>query len=176
MRTDTAVLLGDTTVQRFRANLTGYDEVPLIMTSASGRLDASLSDDETELAFTLTWSDLESAPRKAHIHLGKEGINGGDIVTLCSWKSEDEHGHGVPRMSGLNGSAEGTVTAEHVVDVSWPLNREPVPQGIAAGEFAKFVAALKKGVCYVNIHTKNYQAPAGLIRGQILKSLVPKKK
>jgi hypothetical protein len=41
----------------------------------------------------------------------------------------------------------------------------PTGQGIAAGEFAELVRAIKAGRTYVNVHTTKY--PGGEIRGQI---------
>ena len=41
----------------------------------------------------------------------------------------------------------------------------PVGQGIAAGEWAEFVAAIRAGVTYANAHSATH--PGGEIRGQI---------
>jgi len=41
----------------------------------------------------------------------------------------------------------------------------PAAQGIAAGEFAELLAAIRNGSVYANIHTA--AAPAGEIRGQV---------
>jgi hypothetical protein len=41
----------------------------------------------------------------------------------------------------------------------------PAGQGIAAGEFAELLAAMRAGVTYVNVHSTLY--PGGEIRAQI---------
>ena len=41
----------------------------------------------------------------------------------------------------------------------------PGAQGIAAGEFAELLAAIRSGNAYANVHTTKY--PGGEIRGQI---------
>jgi hypothetical protein len=51
----------------------------------------------------------------------------------------------------------GTLVAADVVG--------PSAQGVAAGEFAEFVKALRKRAAYVNVHTDLY--PSGEIRGNV---------
>ena len=41
----------------------------------------------------------------------------------------------------------------------------PAGQGIAAGEFAELVRALRAGAAYANVHTTAH--PGGEIRGQV---------
>ena len=41
----------------------------------------------------------------------------------------------------------------------------PTAQGIAAGEFAELVDAIRHGVTYVNVHSTKY--PGGEIRAQL---------
>jgi hypothetical protein len=38
-------------------------------------------------------------------------------------------------------------------------------QGIAAGDFAEILAAMRAGAAYVNVHSGNF--PGGEIRGQV---------
>jgi hypothetical protein len=51
----------------------------------------------------------------------------------------------------------GTITPADVIG--------PANQGIGPGEFDEFVAAIRAGVTYANVHTGSF--PAGEIRGQI---------
>jgi hypothetical protein len=43
----------------------------------------------------------------------------------------------------------------------------PGVQGIAAGEFAELLTAIRSGVSYANVHSAKF--PSGEIRGQIQK-------
>jgi hypothetical protein len=51
----------------------------------------------------------------------------------------------------------GTITPANILG--------PAGQGIAAGEFDEFIAAMRAGVTYANVHTAQF--PGGEIRGQI---------
>jgi len=55
------------------------------------------------------------------------------------------------------GEVEGVITAANVVG--------PLGQGVAAGDFARLVFALRAGQTYVNVHTT--RSPGGEIRSQI---------
>jgi hypothetical protein len=48
---------------------------------ASGRFTATLTG--TTLTWKLTWKHLSGPVTAAHIHMGKKGVNGGILVTLC---------------------------------------------------------------------------------------------
>jgi hypothetical protein len=41
----------------------------------------------------------------------------------------------------------------------------PAGQGLSAGEFDELVAAMRRGVTYVNVHSSTW--PGGEIRGQL---------
>ncbi len=136
----------------FKATLTGFEEVPAISTAASGSFSAELSPDGTSITFTLTYSGLTAPATASHIHLGQMGVNGGVIIFLCGGPTP-----ACPAGTTTPATVTGTRTAANVVG--------PSSQGIAAGEFAEFVAALQAGVTYVNVHNSVF--PGGEIRGQI---------
>jgi CHRD domain len=48
---------------------------------ASGHFTATLTG--TTLTWKLTWKSLSGPATASHIHLGKKGVNGGILVTLC---------------------------------------------------------------------------------------------
>ena len=133
-----------------RAKLKGFDEVPANSTTGTGELRLKIIDDSS-IEFTLTYEDLEGTITTAsHIHLGQKDVNGGVSVFFCG-------GGGRPACTPTSGSFTGTITAADVIG--------PTGQGIAAGEFAELLTALRAGKTYVNVHTNKH--PGGEIRGQI---------
>jgi hypothetical protein len=86
----------------------------------------------------------------AHIHLGRPGITGGIVIHFCGTG-------GTAPCPASPGFVSGVVTAANVVAVA--------AQGIAAGDLAKVIRAMRKGDAYVNVHTGVF--PGGEIRGPI---------
>ena len=139
----------------FKERLTGYQEVPALSTSGKGTFRASIRDNGTAIRYRLTYSGLEAKPLQAHIHLGQRGVNAGVIVFLC-----DNTGGG-PAGTQPCPDPSGTVTGTlHAADVIGPA-----AQGIAPGEFAELVRAIRAGATYANVHTEKY--PGGEIRAQL---------
>ena len=131
------------------ATLRGYQEVPAISTQAVGLFAAFVNDDA--ISYTLTYLDLEGGSvAAAHIHFGQHGVNGGIVIHFCGTG-------GKPACPAPPATITGTATAADVVAVG--------AQGIAAGDMAEVVRAIRAGKAYVNVHTATY--PGGEIRGQI---------
>ena len=141
----------------FKSRLSGYQEVPSISTAGRGSFRATLTG-PTTLSYELKYSDLEGgvlgAVDEAHIHLGQRGTNGGVIAFLCG---------------GLKPACPASVASPATAMVAGtivPLDvLGPAGQGIAPGEFAELVRAMRAGAAYVNVHNSTY--PSGEIRGQI---------
>jgi hypothetical protein len=147
----------------FRATLQGVEEVPATSTRASGRFRVEISQDGTSMAYTLNYSDLEGDVRQAHIHFGQKSVNGAIVVFLCQTSfNPDPTGH-APTCP-QSGTVTGTLTAANMTGLA-------VAQGIAPGEFAELVRAIRAGVTYANVHSAGTGVPAnfagGEIRGQI---------
>lgn len=135
----------------------GYSENPDVSTVATGSFEARLSDDGTKLAYELSYSGLEGNVQQAHIHFGKPGVNGGISIWLCGTSPGF-----VPPTAGIptcpqSGTVEGEVDATDVIG--------PAGQGIAAGEFAEILAAMRAGHAYANVHSTKF--PGGEIRAQL---------
>jgi hypothetical protein len=138
-------------VKDLRGTMTGYQEVPAVSSTGRGELRLHVFDDASTIAYELSYSDLEGTTTAAsHIHLGQRGVNGGVAVFLCG-------GGGKPACPATSGTVSGTLTPADVIG--------PAAQGIAAGEFAELIAALRAGLTYANVHTDKH--PGGEIRGQI---------
>jgi hypothetical protein len=142
----------------FSAQLSGYEEIiagppegGAVSTVGSGRFTAKVRNDPLRIEYRLRYEDLEGATTsQAHIHFGQRHTNGGVSAFLCG-------GGDKPPCTPDSGDISGTIDAADVVG--------PANQGIAAGELAELIRAMRNGATYVNIHTDIY--PGGEIRGQI---------
>jgi hypothetical protein len=147
-----------------RARLTGFEEPPSISTTGRGTFRATISRDETSISYELRFSDLEGSVTQSHIHIAQRGVNGGIAMWLCGTTALPGPA-GTPSCNATepanNGVVTGVLTAEDVIGPNAGAN----PQGIAPGEFAEVLRAIRAGVAYVNVHsTRN---GPGEIRGQI---------
>ena len=143
---------------RIRARLVGVQEVPAVSSKGSGEFVAEISNDDSKIDYTLTWKDLEGATvQQAHIHFGQHyAANGGIAVFFCS--NLPSPPANTPACPGpASGELKGVITAANVIG--------PAGQGIAAGEFAELLRAIRTGNSYVNVHTDKH--PGGEIRAQL---------
>jgi CHRD domain len=154
-----APTMADDEAGRFRARLTGYEEVPAVSTVANGTFRASLGEGPT-IDYELTYSDIQGA-FAAHIHFAQSGVNGGIVAFLCG-------GGDKPPCPPTGGTVTGTIDRADVTG--------PAGQGIAAGEIEEAIAAMRAGVTYANVHTTDNNPATGPgpgdfgggeIRGQI---------
>jgi hypothetical protein len=142
---------GDSNRNSFKARLGGYQEVPAISTTGTGSLKVSVNPAGTELSYTLTFSGLQGGNvLAAHIHFAQAGVNGGVVAFLCG-------GGGEATCPVAGGTVTGTIVPGEILGVP--------TQGIAAGEFAEVLKAMRSGVTYANVHSATF--PGGEIRGQI---------
>lgn len=150
-----AIAFGEQGFNRISEVLTGHKEVPVISTTGHGRFTAVISDDRTEIRYTLKYEDLEGQIQQSHIHFGPPNNTGGISVFLCTNLGNGPAGtQACPTPSG---EVEGVLTAADVIG--------PVGQGIEAGALNELIEAIHAGKTYVNIHTTKW--PAGEIRSQI---------
>jgi hypothetical protein len=144
--------------RNFTTELESYQEVPSISSlAAAGEFEARLSSDETTLTYTLSYAGLEGTVTQSHIHFGQHSVNGAVVVFLCQTATNPDP-TGLAPMCPQEGTVEGRLTAANMTGTS-------TAQGIATGEFAELVAALRGGVTYVNVHSSKF--PGGEIRGQL---------
>ena len=150
--------LADGGSKQARGKLIGYQEVPSVSSKASGEFDAKIVDN-SRIEYTLSYRDLEAAVLQAHIHFGQRSVNGGISVFLCSNLGNGPAG--TQACPPAPATVTGTIVAANVIG--------PASQGIAAGEFAELLAAVRAGKTYANVHTSMF--PGGEIRAQLGKSL-----
>jgi len=136
--------------------LTGYQEDPMVIsTTGRGRFRLQVDEHAQEVNYRLSYSDLEGDVSQAHIHLGGRAQSGGIMVFLCTNLGNGPAG----TQLCLADPAEitGTIRPADIIG--------PAGQGVTAGEFDEFVAAIRAGATYVNVHS-SFQ-PNGEIRAQL---------
>ena len=99
--------------QSFRADLRGFNEVPSISTSGTGRFDAVLIPESGSIEYTLRYSGLESAVTLAHIHFSQAATNGGIVVFLCTNLGDGPAG--TQACPAGDGEISGVITAAEVL-------------------------------------------------------------
>ena len=122
----------------FGGPLTGAQEVPAVVTAATGEGTAVISPDGSTVTYIVTYTGLSGAVAAAHIHTGAAGVAGGVILPLVVSASPM-----VGTLTAANFTASGAITT-----------------------FAQAVAAIKAGNTYFNLHTA--ANGGGEIRGQIV--------
>jgi hypothetical protein len=141
------------------AHLDGYDETPLTLSSpGSGEFRANIQGEGNTavIEYELTYRDLPTSVAQAHVHLGRPAISGGISFFLCT-----NLGNGpaeTPACPASPATVTGTIAAAQIVG--------PADQGIAAGEMAEVIRAIRAGATYANVHTEAF--PPGEIRGVVL--------
>ncbi len=139
-----------------REQLTGYQEDPLVLsTNGSGQVVVKINDRAQEISYRLSYAGLEGSVTQAHIHFGGTAQSGGIVVFLCS--NLPNPPAGTQACPAAPATVSGTITPSNIIG--------PAAQGIAAGEFAEFVAAIRAGTTYANVHSTLY--PGGEIRAQL---------
>ena len=148
--------------RKFKATLVGVDEVPALSNVGAGTFTMLIDFGDTSFDYQLTFSGVSgSGATQSHIHLAQKGVNGGIMVFFCT-----NLGNGPPGTQACpaNGTVGGTITAGNV-------GGGAAAQGIAAGEFAEVLKAIRAGVVYVNVHSALF--PGGEIRGQLVPDVKP---
>ena len=142
----------------------GYFEVPSVSTVAQGRFELRIRDERID--YTLTYSGLEGTVSQAHIHFAQPGVNGGITAWLCeatATSPQPTFNTQCPASGTEPVTVTGTIVADNVLNTNAPGSG--ATQGIAAGEFAEFVRAIRAGFTYANVHSSKF--PGGEIRTQI---------
>jgi len=144
--------------RRIDVHLSGFQETLVALsTTGNGHFVARISKDNSEISWQLSYGDLEAPVTQAHIHFGARAQTGGVSVFLCSNLGNGPAGTpACPASASEDSPLTGVATAANVIG--------PAAQGIAAGEFAELLAAIRAGVAYVNVHSTKY--PGGEIRAQ----------
>jgi CHRD domain len=146
----------------FNERLDNYQEVPSVSSVANGEFTARISNNDSSIAWTLSYADLEGAVQQAHIHFAQRSVNGGISVFLCTNLGNGPVG--TQPCPAPPATISGTITA---ADVSPPIPATAAAraQGIDTGELAELIEAMRAGVTYANVHSTKF--PGGEIRAQL---------
>jgi CHRD domain len=142
------VVSADAPARHFMARLTGDQEVPPTGSPGTGTFDLRLTDNDTKLRFRLR---AEGVTRiiQSHIHIGAPGTVGPVVVFFFASTPNTAD----KAITGDGFEVAGVRTASDFA----------LPSGVT---FAAFLADLRAGNTYVNIHSPAH--PGGEIRGQIV--------
>ncbi|MGH9163598.1 MAG: CHRD domain-containing protein [Vicinamibacteraceae bacterium] len=142
---------GDSRRRSFSARLHGGNETPAVFSTGRGFAVLRLNDAAETIDFIVSYSNLEGATTDvAHVHFGQTGVAGGIMFFLCG-------GPTTGACAPTSGTVTGTAGPADIIG--------PDGQGIASGEFAEALTAIRAGLGYVNVHTDKH--PGGEIRGQL---------
>jgi CHRD domain len=146
--------------RNLRAALNGFNETNpgTISTVARGNFGAQISPDGSTVSWTLSYRDLEGAVQQAHIHFGAVGTSGGISVFLCTnLNNTPASAPAAQACPPSPATISGTFSAVDVVG--------PNAQGIAPGEYAELIRAIRAGHTYANVHSVKF--PNGEVRGPL---------
>ncbi len=145
----------DDLATRVSARLESRNEVPAVSSPGRGSFRATIDDLAQTVDYTMTFDGLQANVLMSHIHFAQPNVNGAIMVWLCGTATNP--GPAGTQVCPQSGTITGTIRGANILTIT--------TQGIATGEFGEFVAALRAGLAYANIHT--VQSPGGEIRGQI---------
>ena len=127
--------------------LSGFEEVPAISTEGGGtfraRIAARRRGDRLRALLRRAQAAMSTRPTSTS---GQTAINGGISVFLCSNLGNAPAGV----TDAGRARAEGHRLGHDHARPTWSA---PAQQGIAEGEYAELVAAIRAGVAYVNVHS-----------------------
>jgi hypothetical protein len=147
-----------------KVHLKGFEEVPVVVTGATGELHLTINDAAGTIDYELTYENLEGNVTQAHIHVGQKNVVGGISIWLCKTPGTVPMSAAVaaitpfcPSLDPHSGTVSGTVSAANVIG--------PTGQAIPAGDLDDVLTAIRAGKAYGNVHSTS--APGGEVRGQL---------
>ena len=133
---------------RLNARLRSVQEVPAITSPATGRFSGVFDEQAGSISYELSYSGLEGDVRQGHIHIGQRGVNGGIMVWLCQTSFYVDPSGLAPTVSAIGYGQRR--------DTGRQRGRSLPARASTLMEFADFVAAIRAGVAYVNVHSSKF--------------------
>ena len=132
--------------REFKAELSGAEEVPPVVTAATGEVQFRVNAAQTEIAFELEIKNGTAilGAAGAHLHCARRGVNGPIIAFLAG-----------PVQGGFDGK----------VAIKAVLTQANITNQSCGTTIAASVQAMRDGRVYANAHSPAH--PTGEIRGQV---------
>jgi len=136
----------------FSATLSGAQELPEVVTPATGKIKAKFDKGFTEVTIDLKIENLVGSFAAAHFHCARPGANSSVVLGLIN-----------PGPLSFDGKRiRGTLTNANFSEFDCSTTIERPVNNIASLAFA-----MQDGLIYVNVHSN--VTPSGEIRGQMQK-------
>jgi hypothetical protein len=162
-------------VSVFTATLAGENEVPLVSSPATGTFRAEIDEAAEVVRYDLSFSGFTTAVRQAHIHIAQPFASGAIMVWLC----ETTLNPAPPAVAADVPTCDTTTDSNGIISgsASGEIRRADVgtgsaAQGVGTSEWEEFIAAIRSGNAYANVHST--QSQGGEIRGQLKPGNGPK--
>ena len=151
---------------KINTDLTGFQEVPVVITTGEGQLKLVVNESARTIDYTLTYSGLQADITQSHIHVAQKSVNGAIVLWLCKTQNTQPADAAVAALTPFcPGARSGTVSGTLRDANALASTGANAPQQIAGGSLDDVLIAIEQGKAYGNIHTT--VSPGGEIRGQI---------
>lgn len=148
-----ALLVTPAAAETKNVQLSGFEEVPVVLTDATGEFRARIANDDSSIEYSLSYEGFTGLTQ-AHIHIAQPNVSGNIVLFLCT-----NLGNG---PTGTQTCPQPPATITGVLQASDIVPQ--LTQDVSAGELSVVIAAIRRGLAYVNMHST--QSPSGVIRGQ----------
>ena len=154
--TTAALLASPAAAETKNVTLTGFEEVPVVITDANGQFRARIANDDSAIEYELSYQGFVN-PTQAHIHIGQPNVNGTIVLWLCSnLNPPGATPPGTQACPTPPATISGRLTAADV--------QAATTQDISTGELDAVISAIRMGLAYVNVHSQT--SPGGVMRAQ----------
>ncbi len=151
---------------KVRGDLTGFQEVPVVITTGNGELKLTINESARTIDYVLTFADLQADITQAHIHVAQKSVNGAIVLWLCQTPVIPAPGALGAITPFCYATAGNTPRAGRVTGTLRDVNAVgSATQQLAAGSLDDAFIAIAAGKAYGNVHT--VASPGGEIRGQL---------
>ena len=149
-----ALLVTPAAAETKNVQLSGFEEVPVVLTDATGEFRARIANDDSSIEYSLSYEGFTEV-LQAHIHIAQPNVNGGIVLFLCT-NLNNKPTADTQACPQPPATITGLLQAADIVP--------QLAQDVGPQELSVVIAAIRRGLAYVNVHSA--QSPTGVIRGQ----------